>query len=191
MSRSNSSAFAAGHPVNHSNLNVHTGGGIASVPRNDGDVHGDRRPLCSFLKRSLSVQELRLAFMALSPALAKGIDEVSLVHRLEGKIEADTSHTTKPVALLTLAEYSAITKRSRSSLYLDMDAGRLAFVSVGRRARRIPMSVLEKLETEAFATKTTTIEKTANTESVPSVTRTNGQTAAGQQCVSLTPPPVQ
>jgi hypothetical protein len=129
--------------------------------------------------------------MALSPALAKDIDEVSLVHRLEGKIEADTSHTTKPVALLTLAEYSAITKRSRSSLYLDMDAGRLAFVSVGRRARRIPMSVLEKLENEAFAAKTVAIAETANTESVPPLIRTNEQAAAGQQCVSLTPPPVQ
>lgn len=176
------------HPGS-STLTPHVDGAFWLAHPAEGDAHG--RPLRSLLKRGLSTQELKLAYMAIEPALAKDIDETEFVRRLEGKSEPTATPAVKPTGYWTIAEYTKITKRSRSAVYLDMEAGRLPFIAVGRRARRIPMSVLEKLENEAFAAKTATIEETVNAESMPPVTRTNEQAAADQQCVSLPPPPVQ
>ena len=151
----------------------HVDGALWLAHPAEGDAHGC--PLRSLLKRGLSTQELKLAYMAIEPALAKNVDESSFVRRLEGKPETTATPTqaAMPMGYWTISEYAKITKRSRSSLYTDMNNDRLPFVSVGRRARRIPMSVLAKLENDAFATKVVATEETANAEPMSSVTCAN------------------
>lgn len=48
-----------------------------------------------------------------------------------------------PLELLTLDEVSALLKRSRRSLYEDIDAGRLRVVKLGR-STRVPRVELER-----------------------------------------------
>lgn len=115
----------------------------------------------NLFRRAPTVREINLAFLALQPALAKGVDEPAFIRRLQGKLDAAALQVSLPRdRLLTKQMVADLFHVSHRNVERWAHDGKLRAIRHGRRVVRF-------LESEVMAALTVGESPSAPTTRTP------------------------